>query len=351
MRVSFLGGGTDYPDHFLRHGGQTLATAIDKCSYVTVNNLARLFDYSIKVSYARTELAGSVDQVEHPAVRECLRFMRLDGGIEVSYMGDLPARTGLGSSSSFTVGLLCALHAFKGELASAQQLAAEAVYVEQEMIKERVGVQDQYTCAYGGLVHLEFGRAGDVRVSPVPLHRRRIGELQSRLMLIYTGIRRHAHAVLDEQLERTENGTITGELCYLSDLVDQGLEVLTGDGPIAAFGELLHSAWMAKQRLSSKITSPQISRWYERARQAGAVGGKLLGAGGGGFLLLFVEPDRQRDVRWALNELRPVPFSFDFGGSKLLYYHPPSDPFASTSVPTPAFKRTRATSGGHAMSF
>ena len=322
LRISFLGGGTDYPDYFRQHGGQTLGVAIDKYTYITVNRLADLFDYSIRVGYSRTELAKSVDQIEHPAVRECLRFLNLDGGLEINVVADLPARTGLGSSSSFTVGLLHALHALKGELACNGQLAAEAVYVEQEMIKERVGVQDQYTCAHGGLVHLRFSRDGSIRVSPLPLRAERLAELQAHLMLFYTGIRRHAHEVLDEQLERTKRGAISEDLSYLSDLVDQGLEVLTNEQPIACFGELLHTAWMTKRRLSSKISNAKIDEWYNRAREAGAIGGKLLGAGGGGFLLLSVEPENQAAVKRALTDLRCVPSAFEHNGSSLLFYQP-----------------------------
>jgi D-glycero-alpha-D-manno-heptose-7-phosphate kinase len=325
VRVSFLGGGTDYPDYFRQHGGQTLGAAIDKYTYITVNPLADLFEHTIRVSYSRTELVKSLDQIEHPAVRECLRFLNLDGGIEINVVADLPARIGLGSSSSFTVGLLYALHAFKGELVHNGQLAAEAVYVEQEMIRERVGVQDQYTCAHGGLVHLLFSRDGSIRVSPLPLRTERLAELQAHLMLFYTGIRRHAHEVLDEQLERTKQGTISKDLSYLSDLVDQGLEVLTNEQPITCFGELLHTAWMTKRRLSSKISNPVIDKYYDRAREAGAVGGKLLGAGGGGCLLLLVEPDNQPSVKRALTDLRYVPFTFDYSGSSLVFYKPRSD--------------------------
>lgn len=325
VRVSFLGGGTDYPDYFHQHGGQTLGAAINKYTYITVSRLANLFDYSIRVSYSRTELVKSVDQIEHPAVRECLRFLNVDGYIEINVVSDLPAHTGLGSSSSFTVGLLHALHASKGQVVGLGQLAAEAVYVEQEMIQERVGVQDQYTCAHGGLVHLQFGRDGNIRVSPIPLRVERLAELQAHLMLFYTGIRRYAHEVLDEQLERTKQGTILEELGYLGNLVDQGLEVLTNEHPITCLGELLHTAWMTKRRLSSKISNPLIDEHYDRARQAGAVGGKLLGAGGGGFLLLLVEPENQAAVKQALADLQCIPFAFDYNGSRLLFYQPRED--------------------------
>jgi D-glycero-alpha-D-manno-heptose-7-phosphate kinase len=322
LRISFLGGGTDYPDYFHQHGGQTLGAAIDKYSYVIVNSLANLFDHTIRVSYARTELVNAVDQIEHPAVRGCMQFLKIDGHLEVHYVGDLPARTGLGSSSSFTVGLLHALHASKGERASAAQLAAEAVYVEQQLLQERVGVQDQYTCAHGGLMHLQFGCDGAIKASPVPVPQKRLAELQQHLMLFYTGISRYAHKVLDEQIERTRQGVISNDLGYLSELVDQGLEVLLNGHEIRAFGELLHSAWETKRRLSSKISTPVIDEYYERARRAGAIGGKLLGAGGGGFLLLMAHPSDQPTIEKTLYELPRVDFAFDHAGSAMLFYQP-----------------------------
>lgn len=321
MRISFFGGGTDYPDHFREHGGQVLGASIDKYSYLTVNRLVDLFDYSIRVSYSRTELVRERDQIEHPSVRECLRFMKMDRGVEINYMGDLPARSGLGSSSSFTVGLLHALHSFRGERVSSRQLAEEAIYVEQEMICERVGVQDQFICAHGGLLHLKFARTGEVTVAPVPLRAERQAELQNHLMLFYTGLNRQAHEVLGEQLERTKQGAISADLGQLSELVEEGLTVLASERPLATFGELLHAGWMIKRGLSSKITNSLIDDCYQRARSAGAIGGKLLGAGGGGFLLLFVKPQDHEAVEREL-KLPRVPFSFEHSGSSLLFYQP-----------------------------
>lgn len=322
VRISFLGGGTDYPEHFRQHGGQVLGASIDKYSYLTVNRLASLFDYSIRVGYSRTELTNTLDELVHPSVRECLRFLDLESGIEIHYVGDLPARTGLGSSSSFTVGLLHALHAFKGEHVNRRQLAEEAVHVEQEMIRERVGVQDQYLCAHGGLLHLRFGQDGTVSSSPVPLRPERLSKLQGHLMLLYTGVSRNAHELLDEQLARTKDGEISAELGRLSELVEQGLEVLVGDQPLAVFGELLHTAWEIKRGLSRKITNETIDGYYARARSAGAIGGKLLGAGGGGFLLLFVKPEDQGEVERTLPELARVRFGLEHSGSTLLFYEP-----------------------------
>jgi D-glycero-alpha-D-manno-heptose-7-phosphate kinase len=263
-----------------------------------------------------------IDEIQHPSARECLRFLGIDGGVEIHYVSDLPARTGLGSSSSATVGLLVALHAFKGEMVSREQVAEEAVYVEQKLIKERVGYQDQYACALGGLLHLEFQQDGKVRANPVVLSQERLLALKERLMLLYTRIQRHAHEVLDEQIERTQSGENSKELESLKGLVSQGIEVLTNSDDVSEFGALLHEGWMLKRGLSSKITTSWIDEVYEQARRAGAVGGKLLGAGGGGFLLLYVEPDNRKRVLNALPELRETEFSFENSGSQIIFYRP-----------------------------
>ena len=322
LRLSLLGGGTDYPDHFRRHGGQTLGLAIDRYSYVTVNRLASLFDYSIRVSYSRTELVASPESIEHPAVRECLRYMGVDAGVEIHYMGDLPARTGLGSSSSFTVALLHALHAMKGEIVTPGQLASEACHVEQERIGERVGVQDQYTCAHGGIVHLRMSQDGGVAVQQVPLSAARTSELLSQLVLVYTGVRRLAHEVLAEQLENTRRGAITAPLQEMSGLVDQALEVLTDGGPLVRLGEILHAAWLLKRELSSRVSTPGADAIYDRARRAGAIGGKLVGAGGGGFVLLFVPGQARAAVEGALAGLPLLRVGVDYDGSRLLFFQP-----------------------------
>jgi len=322
MRVSFLGGGTDYPQHFLKHGGQTLGAAIDKYTYVTAKRLPDLFDYRIRVSYSRIELVKDIDAIEHPAVRESLRFCGIAGGIEVGVVADLPARSGLGSSSSFTVGLLHALHAHQGHLADRTQLAAEAVHVEQDMIPERVGVQDQYTCATGGLCWITCNKDGSVHAAPLPLTAERRKALEDSLLLFDTRIQRHAHEVLEEQIQRTTQGELTTDLSHLSKLVDQGVQALSGNGSLDEFGGLLHDAWMIKRRLSSQISNGVIDGYYETARKAGAVGGKLLGAGAGGFLLIYARPEDQERVRKALAPLHSVRFSFDYTGSTILFYHP-----------------------------
>ena len=320
LRISFLGGGTDYPDHFRQHGGQSLGTTINRYSYVTVKALVDLFDHSIRVGYSRTELVRSVDEIQHPAVRACLQFAGIDRHVEIDYVGDLPARTGLGSSSSFTVGLLHALHAFKGTRCTPEQLAAEAVHVEQDLMRERVGVQDQYLCAHGGFRHVRCAADG-VAANSVPILPARLAELESSLLLLYTGLRREAHTVLAEQIDNTRSGAAKRALDEMSALVDQGLELLMAPGrPLNDFGALLHQTWCLKRTLSTQVSTPAIDRWYEQARAAGAVGGKLLGAGGGGFLLLMVPPDRQRDVCRAVSGLRHVPFQFEAGGSRVLLH-------------------------------
>jgi D-glycero-alpha-D-manno-heptose-7-phosphate kinase len=320
LRISFLGGGTDYPDHFRKHGGQSLGTAINRYSYVTVKALVDLFEHSIRVGYSRTELVRSVDEIEHPAVRACLQFTGIDRHVEIDYVGDLPARTGLGSSSSFTVGLLHALHAFQGNRCSSEQLAAEAVHVEQQLMRERVGVQDQYLCAHGGFRHVRCAADG-IAANVIPIPPVRLAELERSLMLLYTGLRRDAHQVLEEQIDNTRSGAAKQALDEMSRLVDEGLEILTVPRrSLNDFGALLHQSWCLKRTLSTQVSTAAIDRWYEQARIAGAIGGKLLGAGGGGFLLLMAPPDRQRDVCRAVPELRHVPFTFEAGGSQVLLH-------------------------------
>ncbi|MGH2397089.1 MAG: hypothetical protein ACRDFW_08890 [bacterium] len=322
LRVSFFGGGTDYPEHFSRHGGATLGSSINKYLYVTVNPLAEFFDHRIRVGYSKTELCRDVDEIQHPSVRECLRFMGIAHGIEITVVSDLPARTGLGSSSSFTVGLLHALHAFKGEMVSRERLAAEAVHVERELIGERVGLQDQYLCGCGGFLHMGFNGTGQVTIAPVTIPGERLRALEERLMMFYTGLQRPAHEVLERQIERTKAGEITPGLLQLHQLVGEGLAALSSDRDLSCFGELLHRGWELKRQFSEAVSNQSIDDAYAQARRAGAVGGKLLGAGGGGFLLLYVEPDDQTSVRNVLHDMREVDFEFENQGSRLIFYRP-----------------------------
>lgn len=322
LRVSFLGGGTDYPEYFSKYGGATLGSSINKYTYISVTPLAKFFNYRIRISYSKTELCNSLEEIQHPSVRECLRFMGIDGGIEIVVVNDLPARTGLGSSSSFTVGLLLALHAFKGEFVSQEKLAEEAVHVERDMIKERVGLQDQYICAMGGFLYLKFQEERKVSTTQLIIPPHRLKELRDHLMVFYTGQQRNAHDTLEQQMQRMEAGQIFLQLHKLHSLAQQGVEVLCNGYSLDNFGDLLHQAWMIKRELSDMVSNPFIDNAYERARCAGAIGGKLLGAGNGGFLLLYVKPYSQTDVRKALADIQEVSFHFENQGSRLIFYRP-----------------------------
>ena len=323
IRISFLGGGTDYAEFFEPHGGgEVLAAAIDKFCYLKVNTLHDFFEYRLRVSYRKTELCQSVDEVEHPSVRECLKFTRAALPLEIHYMGDLPARTGLGSSSAFTVGLLNALHAYKGEVAGAEQLAREANEVEHNWIKERVGYQDQCMAAYGGIKHIKFTDRERISVQPIPLSKERMRGLRSNIMIFYTGLTRFAHEILKEQVEKTRNNSNTAALIKMRELVGEGIKILTDNNrKLSEFGELLDEGWQIKKSLSESISNPEISAAYEKALKSGAVGGKLLGAGGGGFLLFIVPPDKQKAVREAMFPMKELQFDFAPLGSQVIFYH------------------------------
>ena len=319
MRISFLGGGTDYPDYYRRNGGMTLATSIDKYTFITVKKLPWYFDHKIKVHYSTLERCDSLDELKHTSVRECLRHMGIEKEIEIHYAGDLPARTGMGSSSSFTVCLLHALHALQGKFVSNSELARLAVRLEQNVMRERVGSQDQYSAALGGLRLLKFNQDDSIEHNPVVMAPGRLDLLQSHLMLFYTGLTRTAHEVLDEQMEKTKSGALDSDLKKLGDLVPQAVQILCSDQSLDGFGELLHEGWVLKRGLSSQIASDQIGTWYEKALGAGAIGGKLLGAGGGGCLLFYVPSEKQVSVRNALPDLCEIPFRFDQVGSTIVY--------------------------------
>src|SRR5438067_5605635 len=322
-RVSFFGSGTDYPGWYRRHGGAALAATIDKYCYLTCRYLPPFFEHRIRVVYRQIETCATVDEIGHPAVREALRFLHIDRGVELHHDGDLPARSGMGSSSAFTVGLLHALHALRGEMPTRHQLATEAITLEQDVLKETVGSQDQRRAAHGGLRRLRFRPDGEIEAAPLVLPPGRLAELRSHLMLVYTGIARTAADVARSYVEGIEGRR--RQLRIMRQMVDEAVEILTGGVNLLAFGELLHEAWLAKRSLSPAVSTGEIDALYETALAAGAVGGKLTGAGGGGFLLLFVPPDRQADVRAALGGRIHVPFEFDSTGSQIIFYEPGVD--------------------------
>ncbi len=322
-RVSFFGGGTDYPAWYRQHGGAVLAASIDKYCYLTCRHLPPFFEHRIRVVYRQIETCTSVDEITHPVVREALRSMRIDRGVEIHHDGDLPARSGMGSSSAFTVGLLHALHALRGEMPTKHQLAKEAIHLEQDVLGETVGSQDQTVAAHGGLRHIRFQTDGEIEVSPLVLPAGRIAELKSNLMLIYTGIVRTAADVAESYVPGIESRR--RQLRIMKEMVDEAIEILTGGVNLIAFGELLHEAWLAKRSLSPEVSNAEVDRLYETALAAGAIGGKLTGAGGGGFLLLFVPPEQRASVIEAMSGCFHVPFEFEPAGSQIIFYEPGTD--------------------------
>lgn len=321
FRISFFGGGTDYPTWFQRHGGVVLATSIDKYCYITCRYLPPFFDHKYRIVYSRIENVKNISEIQHPAVKAVLDTYDCRDGLEIHHDGDLPARAGLGSSSSFTVGLINAVMALRGKYISKEELASQAIHVEQQVIRENVGSQDQISAAFGGLNRIEFRRDSSFDVAPVILPAERLAVLQSHLMLCFTGLSRIASEVAKSQIDNMDRRE--KELQFMKGLVDQAIAVLQSKiAPIEEFGHLLHQSWMYKRQLSDKVSTSEIDGIYDAARKSGAIGGKLLGAGGGGFFLLFVRPERQPEVREKLSRLIHVPFSFESVGSRVVLYQP-----------------------------
>lgn len=319
LRLSFLGGGSDLPSYYRRRGGAVLSTAIDKCVYVTVS---RKFDDAVRVSYSRTEEVADAVKVEHPIVREALGLLGIKGGVEITSVADIPAKgTGLGSSSTFSVGLLNALHAYAGRHASAEQLAEQACDIEINRCGEPIGKQDQYAAAFGGFNFIRFHADESVEVQKLLCRPETLEELQSMLMMFYTGITRSASALLREQSANMAgeeakisamDRMVASAKCVLRDLQSNRLDTL---------GPALEESWQLKKSLASGITNGEIDQAYAAARSAGALGGKILGAGGGGFLLFLVPPAKQAAVREALRTLRETPFRFARHGSRIIFVH------------------------------
>jgi D-glycero-alpha-D-manno-heptose-7-phosphate kinase len=318
FRISFFGGGTDYPAWYRQHGGCVLAATIDKYCYLTCRYLPPFFEHRIRVVYSKIESVQTIDEITHPAVREILRYMKLERGLEVHHDGDLPGRSGMGSSSSFTVGLMHALYALKGQMIGKERLAKESIHVEQDILKETVGSQDQVCATYGGVNHINFLPNSDVSVRPLTVPEERLRELNSHLMLFYTGIKRTASEIASSYVNSLD--ARMAQLMRLKVMVDQSVQILNGSVELNEFGRLLHEAWEAKRSISSKISNPEVDDLYQQARASGALGGKLLGAGGGGFLLLFAPPERQAAVRQRLSKLIHVPFEFEYSGSQIIFF-------------------------------
>jgi D-glycero-alpha-D-manno-heptose-7-phosphate kinase len=324
VRLSFLGGGTDFPHYYERHRGAVLGTTIDKYVYVSLNRLSPFFDYKIRVAYSKSELVNSVEEIAHPSVRECLRFKNINGFLDVHFFSDLPVRTGLGSSSSFTVGFLNALYALEGRLVPKKQLAEEAIQIEQQIIKENVGSQDQVHASHGGLNIIEFGADG-IKVQPLVISKEKRALLEEAVMIFYTGETRYAHDVHEEQVRRTRSGANDALLQHMYDSVWKAVEIVSAGQPdamIEKLGKLLHENWIIKKSLASQVSNSLIDGIYERAIAAGAFGGKIAGAGGGGFMAFIVPPDRRDPVRKVLSGLLEVSFKFEEEGSTIIYMKP-----------------------------
>ncbi len=319
-RISFFGGGTDYPVWFQEHGGAVLATTINKYCYITCRTLPPFFEYRHRIVWSQVEHVNEVDDIVHPAVREAIRYMNVQQGLEIHHDGDLPARSGLGSSSSFSVGILHALRALDGKMTSKSELAQLAIHLEQHLLKEDVGIQDQIMTAYGGLNVVEFDPDSEFRVNPIPIDPLRKELFQHHLMLIYTGISRTASEVAKSQIESIPRKKEV--MRDILDMVPEATAILAGTGDISEFGRLLHEAWLLKKSITERISTSLVDDMYERARKAGALGGKLLGAGGGGFIVFFVEPGLHQSVLEALEDFLLVPFELENSGSHIALYEP-----------------------------
>lgn len=321
FRISLFGGGTDYPAWFREHGGAVFGMTIDKYCYISVRPLPPFFDHKYRVAYSKVETVREIAEIQHPAVRGVLAEIGLNEGLEIHHDADLPARSGLGSSSAFTVGLINALHALRGQMISKRELADAAIRLEQQVLNEKVGCQDQVWAAYGGLNRIDFMPRDGFAVAPIILKPERRMALRDSLMLVFTGLSRFSSDFANSQIENI--GRRTKELKTIRQLVDRALEIARDDSaPLRLLGELLHESWQLKRGLASNVSTPEVDAIYAAGRDAGAIGGKLLGAGGGGFMVFFVEPEMRARVRQRLHNLVHVGFDFDMDGSKIVLYQP-----------------------------
>lgn len=318
FRMSFFGGGTDFPEFYKEHGGAVISTTFDKYCYVNVRHLPRFFNYTTELSYSETERVNSVHDIKHPAIREAMKYLDMHE-IRLTYEADLPARSGLGTSSSFAVGMLSAFYALKGKYADKRKLADDAIYLERELCKEAGGVQDQIAAAFGGFSRINFDADG-YKVTPIIISPERKKQLNKNLMLFFTGFSRFSSDIQVSTMNAMKDKT--KQLCDMLQLVDEAECILTSKSDLNQFGKLLDYTWKLKRGITSQISNDSIDGLYSKAMQHGALGGKLLGAGGGGFLLLYVEEDKQECVKKALDNLLYVPFEFENAGTQVIHYTP-----------------------------
>lgn len=319
-RISFFGGGTDYPAWYLKNCGTVLSGTIDKFCYINCRRFPRFFGYKYRIVWSHIENVSSIGEILHPAVREGLRYLGVNGDtcLEIQHQGDLPARAGMGSSSSFSVGLIKAILALKGKIIGKHELALKAIEFEQSVLKENVGSQDQMAAAHGGLNVFKFDTDGTIRVEPLTISKRRIAELESHLLLLYTGTSRLSSEIASEIIQQV--GKKEKVLSQMHAMVDKAVDVLNGGGDLREFGHLLHQSWDLKRQLATQISNELIDKIYDTAIKNGAIGGKLLGAGASGFMIFFAEPERHQQIRDALPGYLHVPFKFEYEGSTLLHY-------------------------------
>ncbi len=320
VRISFFGGGTDYPDYFLDHGGVVLGASIDKYSYITLKSYHRLSKFTYRIAYSQIEELDKLNRISHPSIKACLKYFGINDPLEIHYIGDWPANTGLGSSSSFTVGFILALSVLKDWRWSSKILAEKAIHVEQKVIHERVGCQDQILSAYGGFNFIHFNKLG-FKVVPLSINSHMLKAFRSHILLFYTGIRRVAHKILKEQISNTRQGRKDSELFKMKEYCQTAKDLLL-QGQFEAFGKLLHQNWKLKKSLSRQISNSSIDQAYQSAIRCGAWGGKLLGAGGGGFLLVFASPSYHKQIIRSLKKMTLVNFDFESLGSRVIYHHP-----------------------------
>tara|TARA_B110000008_G_scaffold277990_1_gene320620 strand:+ start:10174 stop:11166 length:993 start_codon:yes stop_codon:yes gene_type:complete len=318
FRISFFGGGTDYPEWYKENGGAVLSTSINKFSYITARYLPPFFDYKYRIRYYQREETNSIKEIQHPSVKNCLQFLKFKDNLDLVHHADLPARGGLGSSSTFTVGLLHATYSLQSKMIGKRQLAMNAIHIEQNLIKESVGSQDQVAAAFGGLNKIEFGGPKEFTVKPISIEPERVKLLESNLMLFFTGFSRTASNIASEQIKTMHKRK--AELIEMHESVDQAIEIMTSNQSMDDFGRLMGEQWQNKKKMTDLISNSDINDIYSKGIKAGAIGGKLLGAGGGGFILFYVPKDRQKKVKNDLKNLLYVPFSFDFTGSQIIYY-------------------------------
>ena len=317
FRISFFGGGSDYPSWYENNNGQVLSTTINKYCYINIRYLPKFFSYNYRIRYYKTEEANKISDIEHPVVREALKYFSIKDGIELVHNADLPAQSGLGSSSTFTVGLINALHTLKKEIATKRMLASAAIELEQNIIKENVGSQDQVAAAFGGFNNIKFSK-NNFHVNQLPLSKEKLKKLEDNLMLFFTGFQRSASSIAAKQIKSIKQNKI--DLSNSANLVNEGMDILLKNKKINDFGKLLDEQWKIKQMYSDQITNENINNIYESAMKAGAIGGKLLGAGGGGFMLFYVSKKNQNAVRDSLKKLLYVPFEFENNGSQIVYF-------------------------------